>query len=57
MPIEIRELVIKTSVSGGSQGDSASSSSSDRASATEVADIVAECVDQVLAILKDKVER
>ena len=56
MPIEIRELVIKTSVSGGSQGNR-ESSSGDRAPAKASATIVAECVDQVLAILKDKAER
>lgn len=56
MSIEIRELVIKTSVSGGSQ-NSGASASSDRSPANDSADIVAECVDQVLAILKDKIER
>lgn len=55
MPIEIRELVIKTSVSNGAQGGG--TSSSDRPSANDSAAIVAACVDQVLAILKDKVER
>lgn len=54
MPIEIRELVIKTSVSGGSQG---SASASGPPSAKDSAAIVAECVDQVLAVLNDKVER
>ncbi|MEM9212739.1 MAG: DUF5908 family protein [Cyanobacteria bacterium P01_F01_bin.150] len=56
MPIEIRELVIKTSVSGGGQSSNVSASS-DRPSAGDSAAIVAECVDQVLSILKDKVER
>ena len=55
MPIEIRELVIKTSVSGGSQSSGTSASSP--SSASDSAAIVAECVDQVLAVLRDKVER
>lgn len=52
MPIEIRELVIKASVSseegskkGGGKG------------ATNQSDIVQQCVDQVLEVLKDKTDR
>ena len=56
MPIEIRELVVKTSVSGGGQANSESSSGA-RASPKDTAAIVTECVDQVLAILKDKADR
>ena len=56
MPIEIRELVIKTSVSGGTQGNGASAAS-EPSSTIDSAAIIAACGDQVLAILKDIVER
>lgn len=54
MPLEIRELVIKTSVSGGQPQAQAQTGG---ASAGDTAALVAACVDQVLAILKDKAER
>jgi hypothetical protein len=53
MPVEIRELQIITTVqdsgSKPSSGTSGSQGSSD--------DIVAKCVEQVLAVLKEKTER
>lgn len=55
MPIEIRELVIKTSVSGGGAQGGGASSSNSRPGDSDA--IVAACVDQVLAILRNKMER
>ncbi len=55
MPIEIRELVIKASVTEGSQGQNPSQgSNSDN---QDLSDLITACVDQVLAILKEKSER
>lgn len=55
MPLEIRELVIKTSIEGGGQASQATNNAGD--SSGGQAAIVAACVEQVLAILKDKAER
>ncbi|WP_179197950.1 DUF5908 family protein [Nostoc sp. T09] len=56
MPIEIRELVIKTSVNEGQQeqnlGQGVGNFDADMQAA-----IIAACVEQVLAILKEKSER
>ncbi|WP_017326312.1 DUF5908 family protein [Synechococcus sp. PCC 7336] len=52
MSIVIRELVIKTSLSEGG-GEQASGSGGEGGKE----EIVAECVEQVLSILKDKAER
>jgi hypothetical protein len=58
MPLEIRELVIKTSIHPDGQGqNSQSGSASENNEPSDRATIVAACVDQVLAILKDKAER
>jgi hypothetical protein len=51
MPIEIKELVIRTSVSD--QKEEASSPDS----GGETSNIIAECVEQVMEILKEKEER
>lgn len=53
MPIEIRELIIKTSISepGGEKQQEKGRPAQDRE------DIVAECVEQVMAILRDREER
>jgi len=51
MPLEIRELVIKATISDG-EGNQGS-----RSGATDQAALIAACVDQVLAILKEKSER
>lgn len=56
MPIEIRELVIKASVQGGDQSSTQPQSDS-RPSSEAQSDIVAACVAQILAILKDERER
>lgn len=56
MPLEIRELHIKAKVVEGSQTN-ASSSSSSSASGPDRDAIVKECIDKVLQILRDKLER
>lgn len=54
MPIEIRELVIKTTVdpNGAQQGAPSQSGSTEEKQA-----LIQECVDQVMEILKEKSER
>lgn len=56
MPIEIRELVIRASVSSGEQS-STQAQSDNRPETGEQSDVVAACVAQVLAILKEQSER
>lgn len=51
MPLEIRSLVIKATISDGEAAQGNSSGGQDKAA------IVTACVDQVLAILKEKSER
>ena len=53
MPIEIRELIIKATVSDNSSEDSKAQG----AGSNDKADLIAECVEQVMEILKDKKER
>lgn len=57
MPVEIRELILRTTVvNGTNQGNQADSGSSD--SSTESKDeIIAACTAQVLKILKREKER
>ena len=59
MPIEIRELIIKATVTDESgntaTGGSAVGSSNNNVSATEA--IVNKCVEKILEILKEKNER
>ncbi|NJR63077.1 MAG: hypothetical protein HC769_32380 [Cyanobacteria bacterium CRU_2_1] len=54
MPLEIRELVIKASVHEGGARPSYGQIGD---GADDVSAIVAACVEQVLAILKEKAER
>lgn len=54
MAVEIRELVIKTTVDNSSSGSGASSQSS---SASSQEDVVRECVDQVMELLRRQKER
>lgn len=63
MPIEIKELVI-TAVVGGKEGRHANvahaedeSHDQKEAQETERSDVVAECVDRVMEILRHKMER
>lgn len=59
MPIEIRELVIKATVDqaqgSGTGGNAAGKGSSSSSGAGE--DVIRECVDKVLAILREHNER
>ncbi|MBO3460114.1 DUF5908 family protein [Aetokthonos hydrillicola Thurmond2011] len=59
MPLEIRELVIKASVNDGEQGQNTNQGQVQSHSNWEDdrSDIIATCVEQVLAILKEKSER
>ncbi|MBD2199387.1 MULTISPECIES: DUF5908 family protein [Calothrix] len=56
MPLEIRELVIKASVNEGQQRQNSARESGNFDADTQAA-IIATCVEQVLAILKEKSER
>lgn len=57
MPVEIRELVIKATVDQ-SQGAGASAPVKEsQSNSSPGEDLIKECVDQVLAILKEKNER
>ncbi len=53
MPIEIRELLIKTTIHDGPPQQNSSSNET----ATDSDAIIAACVEQVLAILQEKAER
>jgi Family of unknown function (DUF5908) len=57
MPLEIRELVIKTSINDNGQAQAANSGSGDSGGTGNQDAIVAACVEQVLSILKEKEER
>jgi hypothetical protein len=58
MPLEIRELVIKASVNDGNQEQNiALGQGVGNFDADTQAAIIATCVEQVLAILKEKSER
>ncbi|WP_201301073.1 DUF5908 family protein [Sunxiuqinia indica] len=54
MPVVIRELVIRANVTENPQGESAFSSAESQSSKEE---IIKECVEQVMEILKQKTER
>ena len=56
MPIEIRELIIKATVTD-EKGEGQSGEGSSGGSNSSADSIVAECVDQVMEILKEKGER
>jgi Family of unknown function (DUF5908) len=57
MPIEIKELHIRAVVQDAEATQQANTTSTTEASAVQVNAIVAECVEQVLNILKEKQER
>jgi hypothetical protein len=63
MPIEIRELIIRATVEeespegAGKPSTTAASGSSAGAGTTERARLIAECVDQVMEILREQKER
>ncbi len=57
MPIEIRELVIKATVDQGKSSGAGNSSAAGGSSNAAGEDMIRECVDKVLAILKEQNER
>ena len=57
MPIEIRELVIKATVDQGKSPGAGNSSAAGGSSNAAGEDMIRECVDKVLAILKEQNER
>ncbi|OQP60582.1 hypothetical protein A3860_32730 [Niastella vici] len=59
MPIEIRELVIKATVDGAQAPGTGTNAPGKGASSNAAPgeDLIKECVDKVLAILKEKNER
>ncbi|MFN8345200.1 MAG: DUF5908 family protein [Spirosomataceae bacterium] len=63
MPLEIRELHIKAVINQGAQSAGGNAGSGGRGNAStdgdapDKEDIVAECVEKVLAVLRDKIER
>lgn len=59
MPIEIRELIIKATVdpSSSGKGSEAASGNGSLSQATPGEDLIKNCVEQVLAIIKEKHER
>lgn len=57
MPLEIRELVIRASVQGGEDGQTSTRERRDYLDDDERADIIAACVAQVFALLKEQSER
>lgn len=58
MPLEIRELVIKASINDGDKGQNNNQGQLENGTnVNNQADIIAACVEQVLAILKEQSER
>jgi len=58
MPLEIRELVIKASINDGEQRQNPNQGlAANNTDIGDRADIIAACVEQVLAILKEQSER
>lgn len=55
MPIEIRELVIKATVLPNGAGDASSQGAANGAALSD--ELIQQCVDKVLEILKEKNER
>lgn len=57
MPIEIRELVIKATVDQPQGGSTSASGKGSQSNSSPGEDIIKECVDKVVAILKERNER
>ena len=59
MPIEVRELVIKATVTqeGNSEGGTAAAEPANNNSVTSSEEVIKTCVERVMEILKDKMER
>lgn len=56
MPIEVRELVIKATITPNEQHGSSPGASNNNAVSSQE-EIISACVERVLEILKDKMER
>ena len=57
MPIEIRELVIKATVDQSQGAATSAPGKGSQSNAAPGEDVIKECVEKVLAILKEKNER
>ena len=57
MPVEIRELVIKAYVEDSQGGGSADGSASGSGGSADKEEIIADCLEQVSQMLKEKLER
>ena len=57
MPVEIRELQITVSVQDSGGGNASSPAPASGGSSSSNDDVIAKCVEQVLEILKEKMER
>ncbi len=57
MPIEVRELIIKATISQDGQQGNAQSAGNNNNAVTSQEEIINTCVEKVLAIVKDKMER
>lgn len=56
MPVEIRELVIRTTITEGDSGNSTAASSSNQNPEIKE-EIISECIEQVIRILNERDER
>jgi hypothetical protein len=56
MPVEIRELIIRTTITGGDSGNSTASATPDQ-NPDMKEEIISECVEQVMRILNERDER
>lgn len=57
MPIEIRELVIKATVTQDTDPGALSANTSNNNDVSEKEEIISTCVNKILDILKEKMER
>jgi len=57
MPIEIRELVIKATVTQGAGAGSATHATGNNNAVTPAEELINTCAERMLEILKDKMER
>ncbi|MBV9962689.1 MAG: hypothetical protein JO072_10615 [Parafilimonas sp.] len=56
MPVEIRELIVRATVGNPNQGGSNNSTATDQEAAPKE-EIIKECINQIMEIIKDKNER